>query len=90
MMKTQIGGNVRTRVVWYYIAGASMPLLISLISFTSWVYEIEQKKAPENMFVPGAPVAPAVLVVAVGIVVIALVARHIHMASTTDIKLDDI
>ena len=85
MKETQIGGNVRFRVVWYYIAGTSMPLLISLISFTSWFYEIEREKVLGDMLISDAPMAPVISVVVVGLLVIAMVARHIYTASTRDL-----
>lgn len=85
MKETQIGGAVRFRVVWYYIVGTSMPLLISLVSFTSWLYEIERGKAVDDMLTPGVPIVPAIFVAAVGVLVIALVGRHIYAASTRDI-----
>lgn len=84
MKETQIGGNVRFRVVWYYIAGTSMPLLISLISFTSWLYEIEREKVLDDMLIPDAPIAPVIFVAVVGLLVIAMVGRHIYTASTRD------
>lgn len=36
MMLTQIGGDVRLRIIWYYIVGVSIPWLIALASLALW------------------------------------------------------
>lgn len=88
MMDSQIGGSVRYRVVWYYIAGAVMPLLIALISLTSWTYSFVASPAPGGTSVSGLQAAVPAVVVVAGLLGIVMVAREVYRRSTKPIDLE--
>lgn len=82
MTQTQRGGRARNRLVWYYVVGITMPLLISLSSLTAFFYEIEQLSPGEQIIPFLGPLVSSFVLVVVGILVIVVVAITIFYVST--------
>jgi hypothetical protein len=76
MMLTQIGGNARHRMVWYYIVGVTIPFLIAIAALTLWAAD-DQGGGRAAELALGLPFA-LLAVFALGV--------HLWRASTTSIE----
>lgn len=79
MMLTQIGGNVRYRLVWYYIIGVTIPWLISVAFLGLWGV------APAEPAPGGEARTLGLFALPVALLAIGSVARHQWTSSTTSI-----
>ena len=90
MKRTQIKGQARHRFVWFYIAGVTMPLLMSLVFATLWLMGIKPGKISVGEALPAMPAGWIGLFAFLGLLAIVWVARYIYVESTKDPNFGDL